>query len=324
MNQTLILILALVCAIMSVGFRGIYAAVGRVGKYEIKKKAQLRRPGAKTLYLLHQRSFEALIGLTIWQMVTTAIFIIMLIQLMPAWASVIVATLVLTLGGEVIGSFYLQNILKSKLDYIWPLLDRLLAIVRPVSAPIGKSLQKKFGDKLPYVYSREHLLAILESSKSSELSDIKNDDTKLVKAVLEFGGKQIRKVMVPIAEFPKLQRNTEIGPIVLDEMYKTNYSSFPVCETEQDHIIGVVSLHKLTALKAGGKAGDVTNQFVPYVSEELPLSIILEIYEKTHEVAYLVTNRFDDVVGLITLEEVINQLTGYESGPIETQETMVE
>ncbi|MDQ2973079.1 MAG: hypothetical protein M3Q79_01180 [bacterium] len=321
MSPLTLSILAAILALIAITFGGLYVLVGRVGHYEVKKKAQLREPGARTLYLLHQKGYEPLLGITIWQMLFTALFILVLINILPRVVSVFVAVTVLTLGNEVLASFVAQKFLRKNLDKLWPVLNKMLALVRPLTIPPAKFLNKRYSKSMPTIFSREHLYAILEDHSKSEVSDIKQEELSLVKAALQFSGKLVRHVMIPISEFPILERNTSVGPVLLDELFASGYSRFPVRETGQEHVVGVSSIHKLTSMKAGGAVGSSIEE-VPYIAEESNLKGILSIYQYSHQTAFLVTNRFDDVVGLLPLELVVGELTGHK--PSEAIETVVE
>ncbi len=314
-------ILAVILALLAITFGGLYVLIGRVGHYEVKKKAQLREAGARTLYLLHQKGYEPLIGLTIWQMFFTALFILVLISLLPTVVSVLVAVTVLTLGHEVLASFVAQRFLRKNLDRFRPVLSKMLSLVRPLTIPPAKFLNRHYGKSKPTIFSREHLYAILEDHGKSDISDIKQDELSLVKAALQFSGKIVRHLMIPISEFPKIERNTSVGPILLDELFASGHTRFPVRETGQEHVVGAVSIHRLTSMKSGGAVSSSIEE-VPYITEESNLTDVLTLYQKTHQTSFLVTNRFDDVVGLLTLERVVGELTGHK--PSEAIETVVE
>ncbi len=79
MNDFLLIIFASVLGGLSILFRSLYALTGRVGHYEVKRKAQLRQPGARAQYQLHQRGYEPLISFSLWQNVFTVCFILVLI-----------------------------------------------------------------------------------------------------------------------------------------------------------------------------------------------------------------------------------------------------
>lgn len=323
MNHELYAISSVVFGILAVLMSGLYTLVGRVGHYEIKRKAQLHQPGARTLYVLHQRGYEPLIGLAIWQMLFTALFIICLIKVLPVLLSVFVATTVLTLGSEMLASFYMQKFLRRRLDLIWKVLGKMLSVVRPLSVPPARVLQKRFGHEKPTIYSREHLLAILEAHGDSKISDVDRKEIQLIEAALEFPTKQVRSSMIMVDEFPRISRDASVGPVLLDELHASGFTWFPVHEVKQNHIVGVVSLYDLARMRSGGSVSSKLREDVSFVNEEAPLMELIDVYKKTHETVFLVTNRFDDVVGLVLLEQILNQLFGVDASS-ENLETVVE
>ncbi len=298
----------IISLIFTLIFRALYVVIGRVGHYEIKRKAQLREPGSRTLYVLHGRGFEPKVGFLIWQILATSLFIYFLVKLVPLVPSILLAVVALAVAGEVFGGYYLPKTIKPKLDTIWPVLKRLLQVVSPISYPIGRFLDKRLAVDKPIIYSREHLMTVLEAHADSKISDVEQRELGLVKSSLVFGKKQVRSVMTSLDKLPVLERNTAVGPILLDELFASGFSWFAVRESAEGHVVGAVSLHKLTSMRAGGSVSGVLREDLPLLPEESLLFEAIETYEKTHETVFLVVNRFGDVVGLIGLEQVLRQL----------------
>lgn len=321
MSHSLLVVSAVLLGLVSIFFRSIIVLIGRVGHYEVKKAAELKRKGARSLYALHQSGYEPVIGLVIWQWLAIIGFILVLTRLMPLLPSVLIATFTLTILGEVWGSHSLPGFLKPRMDKIWKLVSKLLVLVKPISLPLATYLNKRYGRAQPIIYSREHLFAILERHEKSPMSDIDKSEFELIDRVLKFQSKKVRKVMTPLQDLPVLSSNTEVGPIVLNELHKSGASWFPMTEGDQDHVAGVVSLPRLRAMKAGGKVSKAAVMEVPFVGEETSLLEILDTYRKEHAQVFLVTNRFDDVVGLLTLEQILGKLFG--ENTVQTDETVV-
>lgn len=321
MNTKILIALSVLFGLASIFFRALIVLMGRVGHYESKKAAQLKRKGARTLYAMQQAGYEPLIGLVIWQWLAIIGFILALSKLFSLLPSVLLATFVLTIVGEVWGAHSLPAFLKPRMDTFGKILGKILFITKPLSWPVAKLLDKRYGRAQPIIYSREHLFAILDRHEQSPMSDIDKSEIELIQRALKYKTLKVRKTMTPLEKLPVLSSTTEVGPIVMDELHKTGQKWFPMTEGSQDHVAGVVSLPRLTTMKTGGKVSKAAVTDVSFIDEGLSLLEVLDIYRTSHAQVFLVTNRFDDVVGLLTLEQLVGGLVG--SNTVQPSETVV-
>ncbi|MGH7241714.1 MAG: CBS domain-containing protein, partial [Candidatus Saccharimonadales bacterium] len=79
---------------------------------------------------------------------------------------------------------------------------------------------------------------------------------------------------------------------------------------KKDDIVGILYLRDLVLNKKTGSVRDVMKQHLSYVHEDFTLYQTLEAFIKTKHHLFLVVNEFEEFVGIITIEDVIEQMVG--------------
>src|SRR6185437_14778852 len=127
---------------------------------------------------------------------------------------------------------------------------------------------------------------------------------------LTFSEKSVYDCMVPRREVRTVSSEESISPVVIRELHDSGYSRFPVYGDKLDHFVGTLYLRDLIDLKASGNVKDVMEHAVYYVHEEYPLEQALHAFLKTKHHLFIVVNKFEEYVGIITIEDIIEQILG--------------
>ena len=160
------------------------------------------------------------------------------------------------------------------------------------------------------VASRAELEHIITSSGTL----LTADEKKLLVSGLNFRDKKVSSVMTPRSVVIGVSQDELVGPLMLDELHKTGHSRFPVYDTDIDHIVGILHIRELVALidKKSQTAAKAMDTKVYYIDENHPLSAALAAFLKTRHHMFVVVNEYRETVGLLTLEDVIEELLGRE------------
>jgi CBS domain-containing protein len=146
--------------------------------------------------------------------------------------------------------------------------------------------------------------------KSQGDSRISPDTLDLLSHTLTFGDKLVRDAMVPARAVRGVSAAEPVGPILIRELHDSGFSRFPVYEGEPSNIIGTLYLRDMIDLKHTGTAADVAKPDVYYVHEDHPLEQVLDAFLKTKHHLFVVVNSFEEFVGIITIEDILEQILG--------------
>lgn len=160
------------------------------------------------------------------------------------------------------------------------------------------------------LYERSDLAELLEQQKGQADSRISPGEVDLLRHALTFGDKTVGDALVPKRVVKMVAASDAIGPILLDELSKTGHSRFPVYDQKHDNIVGILYLHDLVGKKHAGAVRDVMGHKLTYVHEDFTLLRALQAFLKTKHHLFLVVNSFEELVGIITIEDVLEQMIG--------------
>lgn len=160
----------------------------------------------------------------------------------------------------------------------------------------------------PSLSSREELLHLVDGSGSM----LTSDERRMIHGALGFTEKRIKDHMTPRSVMEVIGVNEMLGPLVLDDLHKTGHSHFPVLDGDIDHIVGMLHLHNLLTLtkKETATVKDVMEPKVLFIHEDQSLSDALSACIKHRRHLLVVINEFRETVGVITIEDAVEQLIG--------------
>ena len=157
--------------------------------------------------------------------------------------------------------------------------------------------------------SREELEHIV--SQSSAI--LTGDEKKLITQSLQFDTRTVEEIMTPRGVIDSVPAGEVLGPLVLSDLHKTGHSRFPVINGDIDHVVGMLYIQNLLTIDAGSKTPTVEKAMEPrvfYIKNTQTLRHALAAFLRTHHHLFIVVNEFQDTVGLLTLEDVIDALLG--------------
>ncbi|UCG61528.1 MAG: HlyC/CorC family transporter [Candidatus Zixiibacteriota bacterium] len=136
-------------------------------------------------------------------------------------------------------------------------------------------------------------------------------EERLVKSVFEFADMTVRRAMTPRTDVVALEINASPKDI-LNVIIENEYSRYPIYEKDIDHIIGVlytkdIIIHKLDPNLIIIKDLIRKSLFVP---DSMPLSRLLETFQKKKKHLAIVLDEFGGTAGIITLEDILEELVG--------------
>lgn len=158
------------------------------------------------------------------------------------------------------------------------------------------------------VFSKEELLDITARSKGV----LSAQERRRLESSFEFGSKTVEQIMTPRSSIDAIKKDELLGPLTLDDLYKTGHSRLPVYVDDIDHIVGVLHVQDLLVVdrSKSALAGDVMEKKVYYIHQNQTLSHALNAFIKTRHHLFVVVNEFRETVGVVTLEDVMEQLLG--------------
>ncbi|WP_294603509.1 hemolysin family protein [uncultured Lactobacillus sp.] len=172
--------------------------------------------------------------------------------------------------------------------------------------------------------TREHL--ITEIANLHEQKKLSDNEFTMLNAVLDFQGRMVREVMVPRIDAFMVDCQESLQDH-LKEILREPYSRIPVYRRDKDKIVGII--HIRTVLRKAWEKGfdnitydDVMNPplFSPETTE---LRELLVEMQQTQQQLAILTDEYGGVVGLATIEDIIEEIVGNIDDEVDQTEVLV-
>jgi CBS domain containing-hemolysin-like protein len=151
---------------------------------------------------------------------------------------------------------------------------------------------------------------LIEAGEQAGL--ITQDQRGLIRSALQFGDKITREVMTPRPEIAAVEVDTPIEEF-RKLFQKKRYTRYPVYSKEIDHIEGVVSVRDLMELAPEEQAKATLRSLlkpVRFVPETKPITALLRELQQTTMQLAIVIDEYGSVSGLVTVEDLVEELVG--------------
>lgn len=220
-----------------------------------------------------------------------------------------VVTFLILMFGEILPKVYANRNKKQFANLMAYPLSIIDVLFSPLSIPMRNTtlfFQKKLG-KLKSNFSVDQLSHALELTSEE---DTTKEEHKILKGIVSFGSTETKQVMRPRIDIFAISEDMKFSD-VLDEVISNGYSRIPVFRENIDEITGVLFVKDL--LPHLDKKSLEWTKLVrkPYfVPENKKLDdLLLEFQEKKNHLA-IVVDEYGGTSGLVTLEDVIEEIVG--------------
>jgi CBS domain containing-hemolysin-like protein len=157
-------------------------------------------------------------------------------------------------------------------------------------------------------HSEEELRMILTASQQNGV--LKDSELDLVQHVFAFADKRARDVMIPRVDMAYLSTTWPIER-VLSVVNEQGYTRFPLCDGDADHVLGMVHVKDLLSL-SGQESPDLRAiaRELLMVPETKPIDLLLREFQVRKKHMAVVLDEFGGTAGLVTLEDVLEEIVG--------------
>lgn len=147
---------------------------------------------------------------------------------------------------------------------------------------------------------------------------------RLLNAVLEFEDMICRRVMVPRNETVFFDHEQSIEDC-LDVAKATKHTRYPLCDGSLDDVLGVIHVKDLLGMAAADKEFSIESIMRPAhkVPENMPISRLLKHFQATHQLLAFVVDEYGTVIGIVTLENVLEAIVGPVADEFDVEEPNV-
>jgi putative hemolysin len=175
----------------------------------------------------------------------------------------------------------------------------------------------------PYV-SEEMILAMADTALAEDV--IEHQERTLIHSIIDFGDTVVRDVMIPRPDMVSVESRASVSDVV-DIAIAAGHSRIPVYGQGIDDIVGVVLVKDLTrAVREGHEDAPVSEilREAIFVPESKKVASLMREMQATKQHLAVVVDEYGGTAGLVTLEDVIEELVGEISDEYDIEEVAPE
>ena len=272
----------------------------------------------KTLYVLDNFDLAISTLLICTNIVHIAAASIVTLAVTKKWGvsavsiSTIITTIVVFFAGEMLPKSVAKKYSDTLALSCAPVLCFFMKLFAPLSKLltwIGQAAAKLTPGDSQISVTEDELYDIIEDM--TEEGSLDEDQGDLISSALQFGDVTVESVLTPRVDIVAININSSHAEL-LSLIKSTNHSRLPVYEGSIDNIIGILYLnHFLKALADNGYA-DIRKLLMPpcYVYKTMKLPAVLSQLRKAKQHLAVVTDEYGGTAGVVSMEDVLEQIVG--------------
>ena len=188
---------------------------------------------------------------------------------------------------------------------ITKLVHPLIILLNWVTAPFTR-----FGGNSIAVTSEAEIRALAELGKQAGVIEI--DESELIHNVFQLNDVEAYDIMTPLANVDYLEGNRSLESLK-NELAQLTHTRIPVLDGSFDKLLGVVHLRTILLALAEGKGESLLKDFVSepsYIASTAAGDDLLRHFKRTKQHLAIVVDGFGTILGVLTLEDVLEVLVG--------------
>lgn len=306
--------LVVVMMIFSSLFSSTETAYSSVNKVRLKNyEAQGSKKAALALKLANRFDevlTAVLIGNNIVNIGTSAVATVIFCGFFgdagPAVSTAVITILVLIFCEVLPKSYAKKNAEKIALAFAGGL-SVLVTVLKPFVIILNK-MSSVFKETEEPTFTEDELKYMIDEIEEEGV--IEEQESELVKSALDFDEKIVDDILIPRVKVVGVEIGStidEIKSIFNSEMY----SRLPVYEKSLDNIVGIITNKSFFKMLGEGKS-DINSliQEVPHIAETNLISQAMRSIQRAKVHLAVVTDQYGGTKGIITLEDIIEELVG--------------
>jgi len=314
-----IVILALVA--LSAFFSSTETAYSCANKIKLKSMITLGKKNAKAVYKFADEGYDKLVtailvGNNIVNLTASALGTILFSKLiadqnLAATVSTAVLTVLVLLFGEITPK-YLASVYPEKFCFfVYPLMTLFYWLLWPICKIFDGfkwCLAKIFKLRKDETVTDEELKSLVDEAEES--GTLKEDESELLRSALEFDDLKVEDILVPRVDVYAVEEESTMEE-VLEVFRKTGYSRLPVYKETIDNVVGLIHERDFFVgyLKGETNIGHLI-QDIAFTSEYTRISSLLKQLQKQKIHMAAVSDEYGGLVGIVTLEDILEELVG--------------
>ena len=322
MPHTVSFLIALLLLAAGAVFSGLNIGLMMIRPAELKRKAAHGDKIAADLYKYRKNGTYLIVCVLLGNVAVISTLSLFLESIAGGLIAGIVTTLTVTVFAEIVPqTIFVRRGYRFSRHFFW-LLDIIFVLFWPIAKPLTMLLDRILGEELPTIFTREEITHLVDehAKEHSASSGIDVDESRIVSGALTYSQTAARDVMTPLSEVSTVDSDDMIDVPLLSRLKRLGHSRFPVIDPAIDEessntparFIGILYMKDILGEELPVPISHVYRDRIFDVPSDSQLDTVLSRFIQTKSHLFLVRDDSDTVVGIITIEDVIETILNRE------------
>ena len=189
-----------------------------------------------------------------------------------------------------------------------PLITAGSWLLLPLAIPVRKIFEKRERQQTPSA-TEEEVQAYIDVGREEGI--LEKEEEKLLLSIVDFGDTRVREVMTPRTDIVWIDVASS-QQVLADLFVKSKYSRIPVVRGAIDTVVGTAHVKDVFEAIHAGTARPITElaREAYFVPESKKVSELLREFQRRHLWMAIVVDEYGGVSGLVTVEDLLEEIVG--------------
>ena len=314
MEYTVLIFAVTVLVGLSAICSGLNISLMSLSLPDLQRKAKLGNPAAKRVLPFRTNSYLSVASIVLSNVGVISATSLVLDQRLNGVIAGLLSTILIVVFGEVFPQALFTRHALLFCSFFAPLLKVMIILTYPVAKPLQLLLDKLFGYEKSPLQSRRELGIMISEHLGKNESELDEDEVEIIRGALTLSEKRVRDIMTHISKVYWLSLDTVIDAEKIGEIKMMSFSRIPVLNRQRTVCSGILLMKDLV---------DIDFDERPYAVSELPIHTSPVVGSMTaldtmfrkfiNARSHLIpVERDDKIVGIVTIEDLIEEILGHE------------
>lgn len=314
METPFVIIVVFLLISLSAICSGLNVALMSLDLQDLKRKAKLGNRDARKVLPFRQNTHLTLSAILLTNVAAVSASSLVLESVLYGLFAGLLSTLLIVIFGEILPQAFIIRRALRAMALLSGFMRLMVIVTFPVSKLLQLMLDKLLKDESPYLQSRQELGIMISEHLGTKESELDDDEVEIIRGALQLSEKRVRDIMTKMRSVFWLTPQTMIDGNKIDEIKAHGFSRIPVFDKKLTRCYGIMLMKDLVDMDFDNdpqKVEDMPLYPVQIIGSMTALDTMFRkfINSGTH---LLPIERDDEIVGIVTIEDLIEEIVGHE------------
>ena len=294
---------------------GLNIALMSINPQELRRKAKIGNKHAIKVLPFRKNTHLTLAAILLSNVGFTSATAIVLGSKLNGFVAGSISTILIVVFGELMPQALFARNALAICSYLSPALKLMTFVTFPISKPLQLFMDKLFGtDESKQLHTRRELDVMIHEHLGDNASELDDDEVEIIKGALQLSEKQASEIMTHIGHEYWLTKDTVIDAKKIDDIKLANWSRIPIFDEKLTTCYGILRMKDMVDIdfdERSYKVSELKLHKTKVVGSRTALDTMFRkfIGARTH---LMPVEKNDRIVGIITIEDLIEEIIGHE------------